>query len=308
VNVKTRFRKIACVTVTYQPDFAALNAQFQGLPADSLKIVVDNASTAECVEALLRLEKTVSNFHLLRNADNLGLAVALNQGVKAARRLDPGIEFVLLLDQDSEPLPGSVDTLLSALISLESSGKPVGAVGPLLHDAATGLTHGFHRCTRWRWKRVYPSSSDEAPVPCANLNGSGTLMRIEPFLELGGLREDFFIDHIDTEWSFRLLAHGLGLWGIPRAVFLHSMGQASIKYWLFGWRIWPSRSPARHYFLFRNAIRLIRGKDALMVWKFWAILKLCLTACVHALFDPARASQLRNMARGLRSGFQGKRP
>ena len=304
----TNSQKLACVTVTYQPDMSALNAQFQALPANSLKIVIDNASAAECAEILSGFEKTVSNFHLLRNADNLGLAAALNQGVMAAHRLDSEIEFVLLLDQDSEPLPGSIDTLLSAFVSLESSGRAVGAVGPLLRDVATGLTHGFHRCARWRWKRIYPSSGDETPVPCANLNGSGTLMRIKPFLELGGLREDFFIDHVDTEWSFRLLAHGLGLWGIPQAVFLHSMGQASIKYWFFGWRIWPSRSPARHYFLFRNAIRLIRGRDALRVWKFWAVLKLCLTACVHALFDPARASQLRNMARGLCDGFREKQP
>ncbi|MDR3323247.1 MAG: glycosyltransferase [Zoogloeaceae bacterium] len=304
----TSFRKLACVTVTYQPDPMALKAQLQALPADSLKIVVDNASAAECVEMLVGLEMTVPNLHLLRNADNLGLGAALNQGVRAARKFDPEIEFVLLLDQDSEPLPGSIKALLFTFASMESSGRAVGAVGPLLRDAATGLTHGFHQCTRWRWKRVYPSNADQASIPCANLNGSGTLMRIKQFLELGGLREDFFIDHVDTEWSFRLLAHGLELWGVPQALFLHSMGQASIKYWLFCWRIWPSRAPARHYFLFRNAVRLILDRNVLTVWKFWAVLKLCLTAFVHALFDHARVEQLHNMARGVRDGFLGEQP
>ena len=304
--MEVSIRKLACVTVTHQPDLAALTVQLQALPTESLKIVVDNASVTECAKILAGLEKIIPNLHLLRNTGNLGLAAALNQGVRMAQTLDPEIEFVLLLDQDSEPLPGSVKTLLSAFVSMESSGKAVGAVGPLLRDAATGLTHGFHQCTRWRWKRVYPSDSDGISVPCANLNGSGTLMRIGLFMELGGLREDFFIDHVDTEWSFRLLASGLELWGIPQAVFSHSMGQASVKYWLFGWRVWPSRAPVRHYFLFRNAVRLILGKDALPVWKFWATLKLCMTALVHALFDHARVEQLRNMARGARDGFLGR--
>jgi rhamnosyltransferase len=302
--VSAASEKLACVTVSWRPDSTILAAQIAALPIDSLKIVVDNGSPAACVDMLAAIEKTVPNFHLLRNAENRGLAAALNQGVQAARESSSEAEFVLLLDQDSEPLPGSIETLLDAFRKLEESGTSVGAVGPLLRDAASELTHGFHQCTRWRWKRIYPTEKDDAPVPCANLNGSGTLMRIDQYLELGGLREDFFVDHIDTEWSFRLLAHGKTLWGIPRAVFLHRMGQASIRYWLFGWRIWPSRSPARHYYLFRNAIWLIRSDEALKVWKAWAVLKLLLTFCVHAALDPARGEQIRNMARGVRDGLR----
>jgi len=99
-------------------------------------------------------------------------------------------------------------------------------VGPLLIDIKTGLSHGFHQATSWRWQRAYPKAGSSEPVSCTNLNGSGTLMRIELFELLGGLEESLFIDHIDTEWSFRVLAHGYTLWGIPGAILQHRMGDA----------------------------------------------------------------------------------
>jgi rhamnosyltransferase len=141
-------------------------------------------------------------------------------------------------------------------------------------------------------------------VPCTNLNGSGTLVPIELFLQLGGLDEALFIDHVDTEWSFRVLAADLGLRGIPAAVFKHRMGQSSVRYWLLGWRIWPSRSPQRHYFLFRNAVLLMRRPYVPRVWKFWAVVKLALTAIMHGLFDRERRAQWRQMRQGVREGLR----
>jgi rhamnosyltransferase len=215
-------------------------------------------------------------------------------------------DLLLLLDQDSEPLAGSIEELMRALSTLEAEGKQVGAVGPQLQDVKTGLKHGFHQCSRLRWKRVYPPADSEIPVPCANLNGSGTLMSIDVFQKMGGLNNKFFIDHVDTEWSFRLASRGFGLWGIPKSIFLHRMGQTSVRFWFLGWRVWPWRSPQRHYFLFRNAIWLMKRDYVPMVWKAWAILKLILTMTIHGLFDAQRTQQLKCMFAGLRDGFCSK--
>jgi rhamnosyltransferase len=294
--------RLLCVTVTYQPVWPVLLSQLRALPEDSLKIVVDNASGEACQAALLGLTEQFARLHVVLNARNVGLGAAINQGVRVGQDRTSGVEFVLLLDQDSEPCAGSVETLLQAFQSMEKV-QPTGAVGPLLRDAETGLFHGFHQCTRWRWRRIYPALEAREPVACASLNGSGTLMRAGVFRELGGLNEDFFIDHLDTEWSFRLLAKGLGLWGIPQAVFRHRMGQRSIRYWFFGWRLWPSRSPDRHYMLVRNTVRLIRGRDVPLVWKFWACAKMLLTFFAHVLLDPKRLEQMKKMLSGCRDGF-----
>lgn len=294
---------LCTVTVTFNPDIELLQSQLRALPSMCSKIIVDNNSSADLFEQIQLLADHTPNIYFMRNDSNIGLAAAINRGVELASKLTQSPKFVLLLDQDSEPQPGSIETLLAAFRTIEQRGEKVGCVGPLLLDVQTGLTHGFHQCTRWRWKRVYPPADSTAPLPCANLNGSGTLVRIELFQRLGGLDEPLFIDHVDTEWAFRVLAHGYGLWGIPGAVFKHNMGQASVRFWFCGWRVWPFRSPQRHYYLFRNAISLMHRPYVPAVWKTWAAAKLALTAAVHGFHGARSGEQLHEMWQGTRAAF-----
>jgi rhamnosyltransferase len=295
---------VATITVTYNPDPEPLRLQLDSLPAESQKIVVDNASQAPALQHIEALVAATPNTRLLRNVSNLGLAAAVNRGARIAREQIPHARFLLLLDQDSEPQPGSVLALVQGFAELERQGERVGCVGPLLSDSDTGLSHGFHQAVGWRWRRAYPAPGSVKPVRCASLNGSGTLVPIEIFLQLGGLDEALNIDHVDTEWSFRALAAGFGLRGIPAAVFKHRMGQSSVRYWLLGWRVWPSRSPQRHFYLFRNAAVLMRRPYVPRVWKFWAVVKLFITAVMHGVFDPERRAQWHQMNQGLREGLR----
>lgn len=294
---------VCTVTVTFNPDTSLLQAQLLALPTACEKFIVDNASSAILFEKIWFLAKSIPNVHVLRNDSNMGLAAAANHGVQSTSVLRVEPEFVLLLDQDSVPQAGSVETLIGAFRALERNGQKVGCVGPLLLDPQTGLSHGFHQLTRWRWRRVYPPPSSATPVRCANLNGSGTLVRIELFRRLRGLDEPLFIDHVDTEWAFRVQAHGYSLWGVPNSMFSHKMGMTSRRIWCMGWRLWPDRSPQRHYYLFRNAIILTRRAYVPLVWKVWAIVKLAVTALVTLILGPKQCEQGTNMVRGLRDGY-----
>jgi rhamnosyltransferase len=298
--VNTKNPTLATITVTFNPDLALLDAQLRALPVDCMKFIVDNASRPDVFVGINALAAQRPDVRILHNDANLGLAAAVNRGVHAAASMPAPATFVLLLDQDSEPQPNSVATLMQGFQDLETSGHHVGCVGPTLRDPQTKLAHGFHQCTRWRWKRAYPPVDSREPVPCANLNGSGTLVQTALFEQLGGLDESFFIDHVDTEWAFRVLHAGYGLWGIPNAVFDHRMGQASIRFWWFGWHVWPSRSPSRHYYLFRNAVTLMRRSYVPRVWKCWAVAKLTITAGVALLAFRNAAAQLSHMLRGVR--------
>lgn len=295
--------RLVVVTVTYHPDMVVLARQMALLPAKALWVVVDNASLPEEVAELSALVASRDNTQLLACERNLGLAAALNAGAALAAQVDPAIEFYLLMDQDSEPGRDSITLLLQRFLYLEQKGLAVGCVGPRLVDDITGLQHGFHCMEGLRWVRRYPEIGDR-PLTCANMNGSGTLVRRSLFEVLGGLDEDFFIDHIDTDWAFRVIAAGYDLFAVPEAVFLHRMGESSFRFWLFGWRIWPQRSPIRHYFLFRNAIRLLRRAYVPKVWKGWAVIKLAMTFVVHLLFDSQRREQVRHMYRGVSDGFK----
>ena len=306
-QVDTQQDRLATITVTFNPDLALLAAQLRALPDECVKFIVDNASQTEIFTSISALASQRPNTRIIRNESNLGLAAAINLGVHAAASMLEPATFVLLLDQDSELKPDSIAALMRGFADLESSGQRVGCVGPTLRDPETGLTHGFHQCTHWRWKRIYPSVDSGEPVPCANLNGSGTLTRTALFEQLGGLDESLFIDHVDTEWAFRVLHSGYGLWGIPSAVIDHRMGQSSVRFWWFGWRVWPSRSPLRHYYLFRNAATLMRRSYVPRVWKYWAVIKLAITAGVQLLAARDACIQILHMWRGLRDAFASSR-
>lgn len=298
---------LATVTVTYNPDLAILRAQLDGLPREAWKVVVDNASAPDLREGLRALLRDRSDVRLLENARNEGLAAAINAGVRAAAAATPAPGLVLLLDQDTEPEAGSIEAMAEALHALAAADPAVAAVGPRLLDVDTGLEHGFHQVRGWRIARRHPGAGG-APLEVVGLNGSGTLARLAPFLDVGGMDGSLFIDHVDTEWSFRMRAAGYRLYGVPAARFHHRMGAAGKRYWLLKWRVWPYRSPLRHYYLFRNTVRLLRMRHVAAVWKAWAPLKLALTLVAHALFDPARGAQLAQMSRGLRDGLRGTQP
>lgn len=300
--IEPDFTFLATVTVTFNPSLPEIAAQLRALPVSCIKIIIDNASHAPIWDKIQSLSKQFQHVHLIRCDSNLGVAAAVNRAVLCLSTLAKKPDFALLLDQDSIPQPRSIESLLSAFRHLQEKGHKVGCVGPSLMDHHTKLIHGFHFRTRLRWTRLYPSFCSE-PIQCSSINGSGTLVPVALFNELGGLDEALFIDHVDTEWSFRVLAHGYQIWGVPKSVFEHSMGEASARFWFFGWRIWPVRSPQRHYYLYRNAILLLKRSYVPRVWKVWAVAKLMLTTGIMLLTGPARCQQLKGMWEGVIRGI-----
>lgn len=131
-------------------------------------------------------------------------------------------------------------------------------------------------------------------------------MALNLALSLGCIDEGLFIDHVDTDWSFRLLASGHRLYGVPQASFLHRMGDRATRLWFFGWRVCPVRSPHRHRYLFRNAVLLHRRSYVPCIWKVWAVVKLGLTMVVFALAGPRRLAQGGNMIAGAWDGLLGR--
>jgi len=292
--------KCASVTVTFGPDQGVLSSQIAALPRDWNKVIVDNGTPDEQWAPIAEILGVRDDVVVLRLGVNKGLGAAQNEGMRwlAAHS---GASHVLLLDQDSEPMCGSAGELAGAYRSLEAQGRPVGAVGPLLVDSVNGHRHKFHLIDGWRWRRIDRAGGE--PFRCSGINGSGTFMSIATALSLGGMDEALFIDLLDAEWSFRLTASGLELYGVPDSVFMHRMGERTTRFWLFGWHVWPVRTPYRHRYLFRNAVLLLGRGYVPLVWRTWAVVKLVLSAAVFGTFGPERLQQLRAMGRGVADGL-----
>lgn len=294
--------RVIAVTVTFHPDPVQLERQVLALSGVARHWLVDNASTAAEREGLRQLAERHPHLQLLWLDHNMGLAEAINRAVAAMGPQADGT-CLLLLDQDTDWSVTALPLLLAALDEVTAASGVPCMVGPALRDPGSGMNHGFHAIDGLRWVRRQPPVDRRVAVPVASLNGSGSLLPLSLFRQVGGLESGLFIDHVDTEFSFRLSAAGAGLWGVPWVQVDHAMGERGRRIWLLGWRLFPDRSPARHAYLYRNTVRLLRRSYVPAVWKFWAVLKLALTALLCLLYDPRRREQWRAMGQGIREGL-----
>src|SRR5215831_10464572 len=101
-----RPQHVCAVIVTYRPGATILDRLSNVLPQVQGLIVVDNGSNDDEV-GQLRAASSALTFHLIENGENLGIADALNQGVRWAK--SQGYPWVILFDQDSEITDNFID-------------------------------------------------------------------------------------------------------------------------------------------------------------------------------------------------------
>ena len=257
----TRINNVCGVLVSYNPDPIELKNNIALIlnQVDQL-IVVDNGSNPDIRTQLANLANP--NITLLDLGENTGVANAYNVGINKALAL--GFDFALLLDQDSLPEKNMVSHLLSVLTN-DVTKKSVLA-GPV-YKRESDLTGSFFVDVKPnKVSRIYPEDTTEQKIECSMLISSGSLLRLSLWQQVGEYREDLFIDHVDTEWCFRAAAKGFHLYGVPKALLFHSLGDNSVRMWLFRWRQIPIHDPIRNYYTVRNSLRLYKMKHVPSVW------------------------------------------
>src|SRR5687767_3409650 len=111
---------VCTVIVTFHPQerFFHLLRALRALARRT--VVVDNGSPAETVSRLRALA-TDAGVELIANPVNLGIAAALNLGVRRAR--ERGAMWALLLDQDTEVAPDILQVMEAALADFGDRGR-----------------------------------------------------------------------------------------------------------------------------------------------------------------------------------------
>src|SRR5579863_2110366 len=233
-------QSVCAVMVTYHPNarmlgnLAKLMAQVPDL------VIVDNGSDADEIESL-RTESRILGFQLIENGENLGLAEALNQGVRWAK--SKGYRWVILFDQDSCITDGFMGQMFSAWESHPNC-KQLGALHPKYVDPETGVEPRVRR------------ASDGGPVLSIT---SGALMPTQIFDAIGWFASEYFIDCVDFEYCFRMRAAGYLIADSKEAVLLHKAGNANRTLKLLGFSFRPTHhSAVRRYYMSRNRIALVR--------------------------------------------------
>ena len=230
--------RLGSIVVTYHPDEAVL-VNLTALCAEPGEVVVvDNGSAAEEL-TMLRAASTRLGFALLENGGNLGVAQALNVGMRWA--LARGAEWLLLFDQDSCVTPGFVEAMLAAFAAKAAKVR-LGLLVPTYRDLRSG--------TPIRAERLRTGELEVAMT-------SGTLLPKAVVEACGLFHEGMFIDLVDHEYSLRLRHAGYGIADCG-AVLLHSPGAPRV-HTVLGKRFETANySPVRRYYQERNRIWMVR--------------------------------------------------
>ncbi|HIE4434778.1 glycosyltransferase family 2 protein [Burkholderia multivorans] len=282
------------VVVFYRPDHGCV-ARANRLAKVWPCVVVDNTESASTA-ARLGLDPRVD---YVANGENLGIATALNQGIE--RLIAAGCRSALLFDQDSEPSDELLVELPRTLDAECMRNRRVALIGPAYEDARLGGVAPFVRFGYLKLRRIQPEGTE--PVDVDFLITSGSCVNLEAWRDIGPMDDGLFIDFVDLEWCVRARSKGYAVLGAPTLRLTHELGGEPVK--VFG-RNYPGHGPIRHYYLFRNAIALIRRTYVPWSWKSTELVKIPVRLVIYALFMQPRLTHLRLSLLGIWHGIIGR--
>lgn len=232
--------EVSIVLVTYNcADWlgrcvGALPAALRGRTAQI--VVVDNASHDDSAALAARYEHVL----LIRNDENVGFATAVNQGVDAS-----SARWVLLLNPDTEPSAGSIDSLMSFADAHPSNliygGRTLtedGRVDPHscwgLQTVWSAVCFGLGLNTVFAKNRVFDPESlgtwqRDSTREVGMVSGCLLLVRRETWEVLGGLDEQFFVYGEDADFNARARRMGARPIITPTAQIVHAKAVSSAE-------------------------------------------------------------------------------
>lgn len=185
--------------------------QLEEIPLHELLVVANGVDTRPLEE----LASTSRHpWRLLSTARNVGIG-ARNLAAREATG-----ELLLMLDDDSYPLPGAVESLVGAFRLQGRLGAAGGRVrevderGTVLAETGVGTFDWFFR--GGREETLGPEGLMTFFFP-----EGASLLRREAFLEVGGFFEPFVFHYEGLELATRLLARGWDVRYVPAAGFDH---------------------------------------------------------------------------------------
>lgn len=284
-------QQVVAAIIVFQPDARLLERALSAIAQQvgRVLVIVNDGSELSCA--------VPPNAVVLRQSSNIGLGVAYNVAARWAR--ESGGKWLLLLDQDSVAAPDMVEKLARALWA----DPQAAAAGPLWYDSRTGQDGFFVQLTRWGAHQVSLRGpiQDQGAVAVDFLISSGSLISLDAMEEIGSFDEYFFIEHVDTDWALRARAKHYRIYGVPSARLEHSLGERT-QTLFFGRRAFL-HSPARQYYLVRNAILLWWRPYAPWAWVLYDIRRTGLLMVYYLLFEAPRFERFKLMMRGMRDGL-----
>jgi rhamnosyltransferase len=278
--------RVCAVIVTYNPhprfmaNVAAINAQ------TAHSVVVDNGSSSSTQQYLQALEAQ-HNCTVIRNPQNLGIAAALNLGVRYA--MEAEFDWVATFDQDSCVSGEFVSQMLSSYRNATHPEK-IAVLAPTYVDRESGIPGALVRA---RNGEILHSMA------------SGSMMPASALRIVGAFDESLYMDYVDIEFCLRARRKGMLILQSP-AVLYHSLGRIT-QHRFFGRGFGTTNhSAARRYYITRNRLRLLMNYAADWPWAWREIYAMLAEAAKVALIENNKWKKFQAMAAGTADALGGK--
>lgn len=284
-------KDVCAIVVSFNPD-ARFPERLELLLEQFPEVfVIDNASSTPIGPFLATLSDR--NLSLVSNAGNFGIATALNIGVD--RAIEAGYTWAVSFDQDSL----ASRTLLPTLVK---AAECVGA-GKVLIGANYKDVH------RDRPKHKVSSPETASAIsPITTIITSGMLFPLGFTKEIGGFREDYFIDSVDHEFCLRAKNHGARVFITNAHLMQHSIGEKG-GFLGLGRALSSHHSPMRKYFIVRNALTTIAEQGLHHpAWAARQCFRLLAEIMGTVIFERDKKAKLQAFGRGFRDAFAKRAP
>ena len=291
---------VCAVVVTYHPDSEFPGRLARILPQVGALVIVDNGSNETELKMLREISDNPS-ITLVPNAENLGVARALNIGIQRAALKS---SWALLLDQDSLVDGDMVQGLLTVYASFPDK-EHLAVIGSGFRD----LNGGFHATDVDIPDEA--AAAGNAPADAwkevESVITSGSLVPLKAHALIGPFREEFFIDYVDTDYCFRARAQGLRVIKTRNPIMSHAIGAATQHglLWMNKWT--TNHSPDRRYYGARNDTVMLReyGHYPFGSWAMKSLTRRLRTCKRIALYEEMKTAKINAVMRGWWDGVRG---
>lgn len=240
---------IGILIVSFNPNISSLNKLVEKLLLNEnvLVYIIDNNSKN------LNLDIYNARLKILELSENMGIAFAQNQGISCA--IKDGVKFIVFFDQDSTITENYINSIQNDYLYLQNRGIKVGAIGPRFIDERYGFYYKTVDISNSGLRSKLDVSNITEPLHSSLLISSGSFVSVETLQKVGFMRENYFIDYVDTEWCIRAESLGYKNYVSSKTIMQHAIGDNILQ---FRWFNVPVHSPFRRYYRVRNALYLLR--------------------------------------------------
>lgn len=213
-------------------------------------VAVDNSPI---VDEQLHERIQTARIDILSNFNKGGVAGAYNKGIE--RLIEKDCRILFIFDQDSKVPDDYFAQMLNACLTLDG---PHFLIGPKIFDINVNRYLPAHVIGRFSLKPVPLTDQKRGLIRCSSIITSGSVMSANTYRTLGPFTEDYVIDHVDTEYSFRAMCKGVPVYVNTSLVLKHEVGKRTDHKVLFFKLIQWNTGPLRQYYSARNCIHVSR--------------------------------------------------